>query len=536
MTEKPTAPSSLRHIAGWPIIAAALGVARRHPYFAGLGMSGLALGVAILLNAVLGIDRPSRIFLVAILVTAASNGLWPALFASLISALFFDFFFLPPPFSFSIDTAEGVTDFVFFIATALIVTTLAARVRRYAVEADERALTAEKLSTFSRQLADALTEQDVLDTAARSIATLTGRRIALILPEGGLPAVRACHPPLGGGPDSTDIQAAATWWALGSAEAPDARLSAGGWSFQLLRGTGEPPGLLASRPAKGPNMGRRDVSSGKSQDTEALLATLAHQTALALDRCALLARLEAARLRGETERLRAAVLSSISHDLRGPLASIVGATSSLERQWRSLTEVERLDLTRSARREAERLDTYIEKLLDITRIESGAILPRREPVSIREAVDIALDQAARALTGHVVVTDIPLQLPPVEADLLLLRQVLHNLLENAAKYSAPGSRVRIAAREAGGSIRISVLDEGAGIADSECALIFEKFHRAPETAGLAAGTGLGLTICRGFVNAMGGTIEASNRDDRPGAIFAVTLRALPQHAHGEIET
>ena len=170
MTEKPTAPSSLRHIAGWPIIAAALGVARRHPYFAGLGMSGLALGVAILLNAVLGIDRPSRIFLVAILVTAASNGLWPALFASLISALFFDFFFLPPPFSFSIDTAEGVTDFVFFIATALIVTTLAARVRRYAVEADERALTAEKLSTFSRQLADALTEQDVLDTAARSIA------------------------------------------------------------------------------------------------------------------------------------------------------------------------------------------------------------------------------------------------------------------------------------------------------------------------------------------------------------------------------
>lgn len=535
MTDKPTALSPLKRFASSPAVAAALGLARRHPYFAGLSASGLALGIAILLNAVLGIDRPSRIFLVAILVTAASNGLWPALFASLISALFFDFFFLPPPFSFSIDTAEGMTDFAFFIATALIVTTLAARVRRYAVEADERALTAEKLSTFSRQLADALTEQEVLDTAARSIANLTDRRIALILPDGDHPTVRACHPPLGG-PDSADIQAAATWWALGSAEAADARLFTGGWCFQLLRGTGEPPGLLASRPAKGPNMGRRDAGSGKQPDTDALVATLAHQTALALDRWALLARLEAARLRGETERLRAAVLNSISHDLRGPLASIVGATSSLDRQWRSLTDAERLDLTRSVRREAERLDAYIDKLLDITRIESGAIVSRRDAVSVREAVDIALDQAARALTGHVVVTDIPLRLPPVDADLLLLRQVLHNLLENAAKYSAPGSRVRITARESGHTIRISVLDEGVGIAESQYALIFEKFHRAPETSGLAAGTGLGLTICRGFVSAMGGTIEAANRDDRPGAIFAVTLRALPHHAHGEIET
>jgi two-component system sensor histidine kinase KdpD len=240
-------------------------------------------------------------------------------------------------------------------------------------------------------------------------------------------------------------------------------------------------------------------------------------------------------VRAETERLRATVLSSISHDLRGPLTSIVGATSSLEYQWSSLDDATRLTLVRDLRDEAGRLDGYVEKLLDITTLEAGALALKHEPVSVPEILDATLRQAGRVIANHQLDVDIPGDLMLVEADALLLRQVLYNLLENAAKYAPSGSQIRIVARDGDASVRISVLDEGVGIPAPEIDRIFDKFHRAPGADRLATGMGLGLTICRGFVEAMGGQIEAGNRDDRVGAVLAFTLPASAQPAYGSVQ-
>ena len=346
--------------------------------------------------------------------------------------------------------------------------------------------------------------------------------VAFLLMDDEQPAVRALHPghvEIG----SDVVRSAAAWWALRIPDADDQPFFVGAWRFRTLRGTGEALGLLAMRPTRATPQTRAE------QDR--WLGALAHQTALAIERCILRERVEASRLRAETERLRSAVLSSISHDLRNPLSVIIGSASSLESQWPSLDDPTRLLLVRSMRQGAERLDGFISKLLDITRIEAGVIAAQTDPVSVSDAVDDVLHQAGRLLTDHRVVIDVPESLPPIEADVILLRQVLYNLVENAAKYSKPGSPIRIVAREDAQAVRISVLDEGGGIPEADIERIFDKFYRAKPTADAPDGTGLGLAICRGFLEAMGGTIQASNRDDRVGAVFAVTL---PMTALGEV--
>jgi two-component system sensor histidine kinase KdpD len=225
----------------------------------------------------------------------------------------------------------------------------------------------------------------------------------------------------------------------------------------------------------------------------------------------------------ETERLRSALLTSISHDLRTPLASILGSASTLRNQEPDLDESARTELLRTIQEEAERLNRFIANLLDMTRLESGAIQPNADFVDLGDVVGSALQRALAVLAKHHVRVSIPASLPMLKLDPVLLEQVLFNLLDNAAKYTPPESTIEVNATRAGDLVRVDIADEGDGIPVEDLDRIFDKFYRVQAIDRKRAGTGLGLAICRGFGEAMGGTVLASNRADRRGALLTITL-------------
>ncbi|MGA3397732.1 MAG: ATP-binding protein [Acetobacteraceae bacterium] len=497
--------------------------ARPHPMVGTLCIALAAFLVALPINLLLDQSGLSRVFLVAVLITAVTYGLWPSLFASLISVLIYDFFFIPPIYSLSISSTEDLVNLGFFAMTALIVSTLAARVRRYAVAADQRALTAEKLAAFNRRVSAGVTLQQVLVTATQQMSTLLHRPVVLLLPKAGEMTVEARYP-VDTGLDAACLRAIDTWWATAPSGAARDRFVHATWQCHPLQRSGELLGIVGIQVPRGP----------ADRDVDPLLGALVEQTALAIERLALRERLENARLHAETERLRSALLASISHDLRNPLASIVGSASGLDRQWLKLPDEARMALVRTIRSEAERLDVFIANLLDITRIEAGVLQPRRDATPLSDVLGAAVSQAARVLAGHRLAVDTPADLPWVEADATLAQQVLYNVIENAAKYSPPGSLIRITARAQDQTMRIRVLDEGPGIPNAELDRVFEKFYRATNVAQ-QNGTGLGLAICRGFVEAMRGTIDVANRDDRHGTVVAVTLPVTSEQAFRELE-
>jgi two-component system sensor histidine kinase KdpD len=504
----------------------------RTPLRAFAGSLGLALGalaVAVPINLLLDASSLSRVFLVAVLISGATYGLWPSLFASLISVLIYDFFFIPPLYSLTVSSGQDLINLALFAVTAIIVSSLAARVRRYAVAADQRALTAEKLSAFNRRLAEAETSQDVLDTAAEQMSALLHRPVALLFPaadaNAGDVAVKAHHP-AEAMPDDASRKLVAGWWRAAGSRPAQQRFVHGTWQFLPLQNSDEPLGVVGIQTRPG--------QSGTDIDHDPLLNALVEQTTMAIERLALRERSENARIHAEAERLRAALLASISHDLRNPLAAIVGSASGLERHWPVLEDAAKAELVRNIRSEAERLDVFIANLLDITRIEAGVVTPRREAIFLSEAIGTALNQATRVLAGHRVTIDAPEDLPLVEADSPLLQQAIYNIIENAAKYAPAGSLIQIEARARDQTVQLRVLDEGPGIPETELHRVFDKFYRATNVSH-QGGTGLGLAISRGFIEAMQGSIEIANRDDRSGTVVALKLPTASERKLCELE-
>jgi len=265
-------------------------------------------------------------------------------------------------------------------------------------------------------------------------------------------------------------------------------------------------------------------------DERRLLDALCDQAAIAIERISLAKGLDEARVLAETERLRAALLTSISHDLRTPLASIIGTVSGLRSFPEKYGDADREELLATLQEEAERLNRFVSNLLDMTRLESGAV-ELLELIDVSEIVGSALQRAGNVLAGHRVEVDIEPGLPMLRLDAVLFEQVLFNLLDNAAKYSPAGGRIDIRASRDGELVEIEVVDEGPGIPPSDFERIFDKFYRVQAQDRRRAGTGLGLAICRGFVEAVGGWIVARNRRDRSGAVFTIRMPVV-----AEIET
>ena len=484
-------------------------------YAASLGMVGLALGAGLGIQQFLHVANVSLAFLTAVLASAVAYGRGPSLLACFASVLAYNFFFLPPLYTFTIADPENVVALFFFAVVAVIASNLAARMRGQAVTARQRAKATEALYLFSRKLAVAVSLDDLLWATAYQIASMLKARVVLLLPEGESVAVRAGYPP----EDLLD----------------EADLAAAKWAWENNRSAGRGadtlPGakrlFLPMRTGRGAVgvVGLDNDRTGPllTPDQHRLLDALTDQAALAIERVNLAEDVDRVRLAAETERLRSALLTSISHDLRTPLASILGSATSLRSCGDALSSEAQGELTRTIQEEAERLNLYIGDLLDMTRLEAGAIEPRADMVDLSDIVGSALARAGKVLAGHEVKVDLAADLPMLRLDAVLFEQVLFNLLDNAAKYAPAGTTVLMAASREKDKVRLRVEDEGEGIPEADIERIFDKFYRARKSDQVRAGTGLGLAISRGFIEAMDGTITASNRIDRSGAVFTITL-------------
>ena len=491
-------------------------------YVGSLGMVAAALGVGEALQQFLGISSVALVFLTAVLASAIAYGLWPSLFACLVSVLAFNFFFLPPLYTFTIADPENIVALFFFGVVAVIVSNLTARMRSQALSAQQRARTTEDLYQFSRKLAGSVTLDDLLWATAYQIALMLKVRVVLLLPDADTVAVRAGYPPEDV-IEEADLAAAKWSWEHKQAAGRGADTLPGAkWLFLPLntgRGAVGVVGLDSDQP--GPLL---------SPDERRLLDALADQAALAIERVNLAEDVDRARLSAETERLRAALLTSISHDLRTPLASILGSITSLINYRATLDEGAQLELMRTAQDEAERLNRFIANLLDMTRLESGAIEPRTELVDIADVVGSALQRAAKVISRHRIEIALAKDLPMLRLDPVLFEQVLFNLLDNASKYAPVGTEIRVEGGREGNRVLLRVLDEGDGVPAADLERIFDKFYRVQAADRKRAGTGLGLAICRGFVEAMGGTITADNRRERSGALFTVSMPVPAEEA------
>jgi two-component system sensor histidine kinase KdpD len=471
----------------------------------------------LVLQEFLDVQNVALVFLTGVLASAVSYGLLPALYASVASMLAFNFFFLPPVHTFTIADPENVVALFFFLIVALIASNLTARVRSQAVVARHRAKTTEDLYLFSRKLAGVGTLDDLLWATAFQIASMLRVRVVILTPEGSSVGVKAGYPP-----EDT----------LGQAD-----LAAAKWAFEHDRAAGRGadtlPGakrlFIPMRTGRGP-VGVIGIDSDKdgpllTPEQRRLLDALGDQAALALERVHLVDDVDRAKLAVEADRLRSALLTSISHDLKTPLASIIGAAGTLNSLGQSLGAGAKQELMTTIQDEAERLNRFIGNLLDMTKLESGAIEPNASLHDVSEIVGSALQRAAKVMHEHHAEVELEADLPMVKVDGVLLEQVLFNLLDNASKYSLPGSSVRIRAWHDDGTVSLQVLDQGDGIPADDLERIFDKFYRVRKGDRVRAGTGLGLAICRGFVEAMGGTITAANRSDGPGAVFTIKLPA-----------
>jgi two-component system sensor histidine kinase KdpD len=485
------------------------------PYLFATLTVALALGVAELVNYSIGVENTDLVFLTAIVGIAVRFGLLPSLFASVVSAFCYNFFFLPPIYTLTIADPHNIAAFALFTIVAVVVSHVAARGRLQAVTAQTRVRNVESLYSFSRKLAGAGTLDDVLWATAFQTAMMLSVRVVLLLPENGVVKIKSGYPP----EDMLD----------------DGDVAAARWSFEnnrtAGRGSDTLPGakwlFLPMRTGRGAvgviGIDRDKPGPWLTPDQRRLLDALADQGALAIERVQLVEDMERVQRTAETERLRAALLTSISHDLKTPLASVLGSASTLRDLNDKLSNSEKAELLATVIEESERLNRFIANLLDMTRLESGAVTPKIAPHDLSEIIGSTLRRTSKILRNHPVRLDLASDLPMVSLDPVLFEQVLFNLLDNAAKYAASGTTVSIRTWRDRDSVILQVLDEGEGIPDADLEHIFNKFYRVQKADQVRPGTGLGLAISRGFVEAMSGSIVAANRPDRPGAVFTITL-------------
>ena len=449
-----------------------------------VGASLAAVGIAAVAERWLGLADLSLVFMLAVLLVASRTRTGPALATAVLCFLAYNFFFIAPRYTFYIDARHGIVTVSLFLAAALLAGGLASRLAMQ-VDALERARRhAEAREALVRRLSSAEDEATVV-----RIATDVFRDV--------LDADLWLRADVASARDGVDEQG---WWFL-PLGAGEERLGTLGLKF---------PGYL-DRVEDGP---RR------------LARALADDVAGALRRLRLQRALDDARLAHERERLRAALLSSVSHDLRSPLAAILGAAGALESYGERLPADERGALLETVRQEGERLDRYIQNLLDMTRIDHGALSPLREWIGVDELVGAAAARLRRYRPDAPFASDLAAAPALIRVHPALFEQALLNLLDNAAKFSPPGRPVRVrAGRDAAGAPWLDVIDAGPGIPAAERARVFDPFHTAERGDRGRDGVGLGLAIARGIVEAHGGRLEALDGDDGVGARLRIALPA-----------
>jgi two-component system, OmpR family, sensor histidine kinase KdpD len=502
-------------LAGDPLPARATPAA--HPardVAAALSFLALATLLALLLRPHVGATNLAMVYLLGVVAVALRCGRRVSVLASFLSVGAFDFFCVPPYYTFRVHDYEYLLTFGAMLVVALVVSTQTARIRGQAADAAARHGRSETLYRLSRRLAGQSRAFDVARVAAEYASEVFDREVTIFLPEDGrISFARRSSERLA---VSRDEEPVAQWVfdhgeraGLGTRRFDDVKAI-----YLPLRGASQVMGVMAVLPgAAGP------LTAGERQ----LLEVLAHQTGAAIETTRSQHAAETARVQMQTEQMRSSLLSAVSHDLRTPLASITGAASTLRSQGEKLAPDVRQDLLESIGEEAERLSRLVGNLLDMTRLESGVEL-RRDLYPLEEIVGAALQRVERNLRSHTVTAHIPEQLPLVSVDDVLIGQLLVNLLENAAKYTPEDSPIEVAADHSDDWVTLEVRDRGPGFVPGEEQRIFEKFYRG--RPGATRGAGLGLAICRAIVDAHRGSIEAVNREGG-GAVFRIRLPLRP---------
>ncbi|WP_104911971.1 sensor histidine kinase KdpD [Pseudomonas sp. LG1D9] len=471
--------------------------------------SALAWGV----SSILPLPNISLVFLAAVLLVAVRSSLGPALACAALSFMTYDFLFIPPNFSFAIQREEDVLTLLFFLLMAALTGNLAARQRRQLQALRDTQEETSELLDLSRKLTAATDRQAVISAAAHHLQGWSDLQLCLVNRDG--PSEWKVET---GGPITfTEAERAAADWAwqhdqpagMGTGTLPFGR-----WWWWPLSAENGPLGLLGVSPKAGLEL---------SGQRRRLLTALSQPLAQALARAQLAQNLEAARLHGETEQLRSALLASVSHDLRTPLTSMRGSIDSLLALGEAIPLEDRRELLEGTRDEAERLDRYIQNLLDMTRLGHGALKLARDWVSPADIVGSSLARLRAVLAPLQVSTDVPPELPLLYVHAALIEQALVNVLENAARFSPPHGRLQLRAGVADQALFFSVSDEGPGIPEEERAKIFDMFYTAARGDRGGQGTGLGLAICQGMVGAHGGHISVAEGIDGRGTCITLFL-------------
>ncbi|MEW9682385.1 DUF4118 domain-containing protein [Pseudomonas sp. TE50-2] len=495
----------------------------RH-YVLALVATLLAAGLAWAVSSVLALPNISLVFLAAVLLVAVRSSLGPALACAALSFLTYDFLFIPPNFSFAIQREEDVLTLVFFLLMAALTGNLAARQRRQLQALRETQAETRQLLDLSRRLTVATDRQAVFSAAGQHMDGWQGVQVCLLERSAdGLLQVAS-----GGSPAFTDNERAAAEWAWQHGQAAgfgSDTLPHGRWWWWPLAVEEQPLALLGIRPRDGEPL---------SDPRRRLLMALAQPLAQALARARLGEQLEAARLHGETEQLRSALLASVSHDLRTPLTSMRGSIDSLLALGDAIPPDDRRELLEGTRNEAERLDRYIQNLLDMTRLGHGTLKLARDWVAPADIVGSALNRLRVVLAPLRVHTEVPPELPLLFVHAALIEQALINVLENAARFSPANGRLQLQVSVQDEQLCLAVADEGPGIPQDEREKIFDMFYTAARGDRGGQGTGLGLAICQGMIGAHGGRILVDDGIDGHGTRITLCL-PLPTQPDTESE-
>ncbi len=475
-------------------------------YAMSLAFVALMAALGKLIEPLIGYRSIDLLFLIPTVAAATLLGLRQGVIAGIGSALAYNFLFVPPLHSFTIYDPQNVITFFVLTATAVISSQFAGRVRAQADLGARSARENAAIAGFARRLGALSTQQETAQTVCAEVAKLLDVQAILLVEDAGALHTLACFPTDSG---LTAVDRAAAGWTWTHAE-PTGRgtgtLAASEWRFHPLTTA---LGTLAVL-----GIAKADATDPLPPHRASLFMSLVDQAALAHERLKLEADMRDMAALKERDALRATLLSSIAHDLRTPLTAVTAGVEALR------SDSGNPQLLSTISTEARRLGRFFDNLIDVTRIEAGAIVPRLEPTDLTDAVAAAIHDVRSAQEDRSVRLDVPPSLPLVRTDPNLLHHILINLIDNAVKFSAPASEIRLEGRREPDGLTLSILDEGRGLAQGHERDIFDTFTRI-EGSDRTGGTGLGLAIVKGFATAMGISAKAENRTDRSGARFTL---------------
>ncbi|MCX6045753.1 MAG: sensor histidine kinase KdpD [Chloroflexi bacterium] len=484
-------------------------------YAKALFIVALFTGIATLLFNALDLSNLAMLYLLGVTLVAYRYGRGPSFLAALLSVAAFDFFYVPPYISFEVADFPYIITFIVMLTVAFLISTLTVQIRTQADAARRRERRTSALYAMARDMVSKRGLENLTQVAIHHISDVFASETAIFLAD--LQGHLIMQPGSTLPQATTDQEQVAVQWVFEHRQIAGANtdtLPSVSATYLPLKATRGGIGVLAVKPA--------DTQRLLDPEQLHLLETFANQTSVAIERAYLADEAQTATLQVETERLRNSLLSSVSHDLRTPLASIKGAASTLLDDEVLLEPAARRDLAVTISEESDRLNRLLSNLLEMTRLEAGAVHVHKEWQPLEEVVGAALNWLDARLAGRPLTVNLPPDLPLVPLDGVLIEQVLINLIENAIKYTPPATPIEICARRDGATVIVTIADHGMGLPPDAIEQLFNKFYRA-RPKETPSGSGLGLAIARGMIEAHGGHIWAENRQDGTGAIFSFTL-------------